>query len=363
MATTAVDPMTVEIIRNALNSAADEMNATLIRSAYTPIIYEGDDCSVALLDADHRVLGQSAGLPIFLGNLEICTRVTEERYGRDVWQPGDVWMVNDSYLGGTHLNDMTMFGPMFDEDELVGFSASRAHWLDVGAKDPAGRWTRPDLPGGAAVRPMKMVGAAASARIVDIIGLNTRFPYPTIGDLHARSPGQDGRARLPAIIERFGWRRWRRRATRSSSRPSDSNAGHRRDPGRHLRGRGRARQRRRLRRPRRDPRQHHVAGDEMTIDLSEMRRRHRRAGQLWRGAGDLGLPGRLQTARQPRPADQRRHVQAARGRGAQGSVLGAEEPATVPVVLQPARAADRPRRQGVAPVMPQRWPARATATR
>ena len=86
------------MIRNALNSAADEMNATLIRSAYTWIIYELKDCSVALLDADHRVLGQSAGLPIFLGNLEVCTRVTEEMYGRDVWQPGDVWIMNDSYL-------------------------------------------------------------------------------------------------------------------------------------------------------------------------------------------------------------------------------------------------------------------------
>ena len=77
------DPITTEIIRSAFTAAADEMNATLIRSAYTPIIYEMKDCSVALLDADHRVLGQSAGLPIFLGNLEICTRLTEEMYGRD----------------------------------------------------------------------------------------------------------------------------------------------------------------------------------------------------------------------------------------------------------------------------------------
>ena len=78
MATTAVDPITTEVIRNALNSAAEEMNATLFRSAYTWIIYELRDCSVALLDADHRVLGQSSGLPIFLGNLEVCTKLTEE---------------------------------------------------------------------------------------------------------------------------------------------------------------------------------------------------------------------------------------------------------------------------------------------
>ena len=137
----AVDPITTEVIRSAFSSAADEMNAGLIRSAYTPIIYELKDCSVALLDADHRVLGQSSGLPIFLGNLEICTRLTEEWYGREAWRPGDVWIMNDSYLAGTHLNDVTVFGPIFHDEALVGFAASRAHWLDVGAKDPARPWT------------------------------------------------------------------------------------------------------------------------------------------------------------------------------------------------------------------------------
>ncbi|HEU5430929.1 MAG TPA: hydantoinase B/oxoprolinase family protein, partial [Thermomicrobiales bacterium] len=135
---TTIDPITTEIIRNAFAAAADEMNATLIRSAYTPVIYEMKDCSVALLDAEHRVLGQSAGLPIFLGNLEICTRITEEMYGRDAWKPGDIWIMNDSYLTGTHLNDMTVFAPIFHDGALVGFAASRAHWLDVGAKDPGG---------------------------------------------------------------------------------------------------------------------------------------------------------------------------------------------------------------------------------
>src|SRR5829696_7899367 len=90
-----IDPITTEIIRSAFTAAADEMNATLIRSAYTPVIYEMKDCSVALLDAEHRVLGQSAGLPIFLGNLEICTRLTEREYGREVWRPDDIWIMND----------------------------------------------------------------------------------------------------------------------------------------------------------------------------------------------------------------------------------------------------------------------------
>src|SRR5437764_2362091 len=125
MAVRTLDPITTEIIRSAFTAAADEMNATLIRSAYTPVIYEMKDCSVALLDAEHRVLGQSSGLPIFLGNLEVCTQFTEEQYGREVWQPGDVWALNDSYLAGTHLNDITVFAPVFHEGELIGFGASR----------------------------------------------------------------------------------------------------------------------------------------------------------------------------------------------------------------------------------------------
>ena len=207
MATTVVDPITTEVIRNALNSAADEMNATLIRSAYTWIIYELKDCSVALLDADHRVLGQSAGLPIFLGNLEVCTRVTEEMYGREVWQPGDVWIMNDSYLAGTHLNDITVFGPIFHDGELVGFGASRAHWLDVGAKDAGAPMDSTEIyQEGLRLGPTKVVEGGAERRdVVDLLGRNSRFSYPAVGDLNAQiACARTGARRLSALIERFG---------------------------------------------------------------------------------------------------------------------------------------------------------------
>jgi N-methylhydantoinase B len=207
MASTAVDPITTEIVRSAFKAAADEMNATLIRSAYTPIIYEMKDCSVALLDGNHRVLGQSAGLPIFLGNLEICTRITEETYGRDAWRPGDVWIMNDSYLTGTHLNDMTVFGPIFHDGELVGFAACRAHWLDVGAKDPGGPMDSTEIyQEGIRVPPLRVVeGGAERADVVDLLGTNSRFSYPAIGDLGAQiACVNTGQARLQAIIERHG---------------------------------------------------------------------------------------------------------------------------------------------------------------
>jgi len=204
---TSVDPITTEIIRNAFIAAADEMNATLIRSAYTPIIYEGKDCSVALLDANHRILGQSAGLPIFLGNLEICVALTEERHGRDVWSPGDVWILNDSFLTGTHLNDMTVYAPIFFEDNLVGFSASRAHWLDIGAKDPGGPMDSTEIyQEGLRLPPMRIIiDGGMRNDLAELIALNSRFPHPTLGDLHAQiAVARTGETRLHAILERYG---------------------------------------------------------------------------------------------------------------------------------------------------------------
>src|SRR5947207_849873 len=207
MAVRTLDPITTEIIRSAFSAAADEMNATLIRSAYTPIIYEMKDCSVALLDAEHRVLGQSAGLPIFLGNLEICTRLTDEMYGTDAWRPGDVWIMNDSYLTGTHLNDMTVFGPIFVEDELMGFSACRAHWLDVGAKDPGGPMDSTEIyQEGLRLGPTRVVDAGMQRPdVTDLLGRNSRFAYPAVGDLGAQiACVRTGQRRLEAIVDKYG---------------------------------------------------------------------------------------------------------------------------------------------------------------
>ena len=107
------DPVSTEIIRNTFVSIAQDMNASLIRSAYTPVIYEGKDCVVALLDERGNVLGQSSGLPLFLGNLEVCVKETAKIYGWDYFKEGDILFVNDSYFTGTHLNDITIFAPIF----------------------------------------------------------------------------------------------------------------------------------------------------------------------------------------------------------------------------------------------------------
>ncbi|MEV0826947.1 hydantoinase B/oxoprolinase family protein [Nonomuraea rubra] len=202
-----IDPVTTEIIRCALLQAAEDMNTTLIRSSYTPVIYEAKDCAVALLDRDHNVLGQSSGLPIFLGNLEVCTRETERLYGREVWQEGDVWVLNDSYIGGTHLNDVTVYGPIFAGGELAGFAASRAHWLDVGSKDPGGSMDSTSIfQEGLRLGPVKVYAGGEPCRDPhEVISRNVRFPHATLGDLRAQvSCAMTGQRRLKEIVARWG---------------------------------------------------------------------------------------------------------------------------------------------------------------
>ncbi len=201
------DPITTEIIRNLFIASAEDMNAAMIRSAYTPIIYEGKDCSVALLDANGDVLGQSSGLPIFLGNLEVCVKLTTEMYGIEVYEPGDVFYMNDPYMQGTHLNDATIFAPIFHDSEVVGFSATRAHWLDVGAKDPGQPMDSTSIyQEGFRFGPTKVYSRYEPRHdIIDFLRRNGRFGDSLIGDMNAQVAAcRTGEARFAAIIKRFG---------------------------------------------------------------------------------------------------------------------------------------------------------------
>ena len=201
------DPITTEIIRNLFISCAQDMNATMIRSAYTPIIYEGKDCSVALLDENGEVLGQSSGLPIFLGNLEVCVKLAIEEFGREIFEPGDVFYMNDPYMQGTHLNDATIFSPIFYNEELVGFSATRAHWLDVGAKDPGTPMDSTEIyQEGFRWAPTKIYSRYEQREdVVDLLRRNGRFGYSLVGDMNSQvSACFTGEERFKSIVDRFG---------------------------------------------------------------------------------------------------------------------------------------------------------------
>lgn len=202
-----VDPITTEIIRNAFISIANDMNATLIRSAFTPIIYEGKDCSIALIDEKGEVLGQSLGLPLFLGNLEICVKLIAEEHGWDYFKEGDVFYMNDSYMTGTHLNDSTIIMPIFWRGNRIGFAASRAHWLDVGAKDPGTPVDSHEIyQEGFRWGPTRLYESGEPREdVIDLLRRNSRFGEATVGDMNAQvAAGRTGEKRLHALFDRFG---------------------------------------------------------------------------------------------------------------------------------------------------------------
>ncbi|MPZ24743.1 MAG: hydantoinase B/oxoprolinase family protein [Dehalococcoidia bacterium] len=204
---TRTDPITTEIIRNAFLSCAQDMNATLIRSSYTPIIYEGKDCAVALLDERADVLAQAVGVTMFLGNLEASVKLTAEQIGWDGFRPGDVFYTNSPSAAGTHLNDATIFAPIFWRNRLVGFSATRAHWLDVGAKDPGGSMDATELyQEGMRWGPTRLYEDARPREdLIDLLRDNGRFGLSLVGDMNAQVAAcRTGEARFRKILDRFG---------------------------------------------------------------------------------------------------------------------------------------------------------------
>lgn len=203
-----LNPITTEIIRNAFLSAAEEMVVSLFRSSYSPIIYEMKDCAVALYDENLNVLGQSSGVPLFLGNLDETVRYAIEYFGGSQnFNDGDVFILNDSYISGTHLNDMTVFAPIYYQGDLVGYSANRAHWLDVGSKEPLAPMDSTSIfQEGIRLGPLKIFDCGVPRKdVIDTICLNSRFNRNAHGDLNGMIAGcRTGEKRLRALIDRFG---------------------------------------------------------------------------------------------------------------------------------------------------------------
>ncbi len=205
MAATA-DPITTEIVRNFVISCAEDMNASLWRSAHSAVIYEGKDSAVALLDSDGNMLGQSTGVPLFIGAIDVCVHHVKDYYGDDIAE-GDIFIMNDSYMQGTHLHDITAIGPIFFEGELIGFGAARAHWNDIGAIDPGSTMGSTNIyQEGLRIGPTRIIVRGKPIREwYDHLMLNTRLPDASIGDLGAQIAAiRTGERRLGQLLERIG---------------------------------------------------------------------------------------------------------------------------------------------------------------
>jgi N-methylhydantoinase B len=206
------DVITTEIVRNLFQSAAEDMHAALVRSAYQPLLYENQDAAVALLDANADVLGQSSGLPLFLGNLDEAVKETLRQRGgsatgTDWLAEGDVICLNDPYIQGTHVNDVTIFAPVHYEGMVAGYVAARGDVTDLGGRDPGGGTETTEVyQEGLRLGPVKICTAAGPVEdVIDIIRRNSRSRDLVVGDLNAMIAAcRIGQRRMVEILDRFG---------------------------------------------------------------------------------------------------------------------------------------------------------------
>lgn len=203
------DPFTLEIIKDALIAVGDEMFYALQRTAKSTIIYEVLDYATGLLDARGQLITQGNGVDGFLGTLTFAARHVLEKFGEQGLQPGDIIILNDPYAGGgTHLSDVSLVMPVFYEGQLVAFSANKAHWTEVGGKDP-GSWTTDStevFQEGLQFPGVKIFEAGVlNQAVVDIIAANVRTPDMSLGDLFAGVAGlRVGERRLEEIFRKYG---------------------------------------------------------------------------------------------------------------------------------------------------------------
>ena len=207
--TKTVDPITTEVIRNLFISAAEEMKINLARSAYNPVVFEMLDFAVGIFDAEANMVAQAPGLPVFLGTLRENVRVvTDDIGGLDKFRPGDMYLMNDPYTSGTHLLDVTCVAPVFDQDEVVGFTTAKMHWVDVGGKDP-GSWSndsRSIYQEGLRLRSVKLYDQGKPIEpVFKVIKYNVRLGESVLGDLRAQVAScRTGEKRFTHILAKYG---------------------------------------------------------------------------------------------------------------------------------------------------------------
>ena len=184
---TSVDPITLEVVCEGLISIVREMRASIIRASYSPAIYELDDFSCAMFNPKAEMVAQGEDHPGHVIPMPWSVRCAMEDFEEDI-APGDIILLNDSYRGGTHLNDVTLLYPVFEDGELVLFPAVRSHWADVGGMTPgsySGLATS-IYQEGLRIPPIKLYERGEPNRaVMALIENNMRLPEHRIGDLKA----------------------------------------------------------------------------------------------------------------------------------------------------------------------------------
>ena len=204
-----VDPILVEIIRNSLNSAAEQMKRSLIRTAFSPIIYEVLDFASAIYDKNFCMLSQSPSLPGFMGTLSFCVEASvKEVGGEENLNEGDIILYNNPYGSGSHSQDAAIVMPVFiNKNKLIGYTAIKAHWLDTGGKEPYSTDTVDVFQEGTIYPGLKLYKKGKLVEdVYKLIVANSRVPKAIIGDLNAQLNGVKAGARaLQRIVNKYGF--------------------------------------------------------------------------------------------------------------------------------------------------------------
>lgn len=203
-ATERLDPVTLSVFSSALAGIAEEMGAVLIRGAYSSNIKERRDCSSALFDARGRMVAQAAHIPVHLGAMPEAVRAVLER--RPL--PGDVFLLNDPFTGGSHLPDLTLLSTLALDGEPAGFAVTRAHHSDIGGKSPGSMPSdsRTLFEEGLIIPPVRLVREGRLAGdVLDVVLANVRTPDVRRGDLRAQlAANRLAESRLAELVARPG---------------------------------------------------------------------------------------------------------------------------------------------------------------
>jgi N-methylhydantoinase B len=202
-----LDPITQQVVKNALRSAANEMLLTVLRTAHSWGLREGMDCSTALFDARGRVTAQGVSVAVHLGAMPDALVFVIAKFGSDI-DPGDVFICNDPEEGGMHLPDVFLFQPSFVGDRLVGFVGTVGHQKDVGGSEPGSMAVESSeiYQEGLQIPALKFYEAGVRSRaIAEIIGKNSRFPDTVLGDLESQAAAcHAGAQALAALAIKYG---------------------------------------------------------------------------------------------------------------------------------------------------------------